>query len=375
MQTRVFQIKLRTVNRGKEQRLVAMQQAFTDAVCLHLDTAYTLPKPSVNSLHAACYHTARERFPLPASTIQQARDKALAIYRGVQTRKRQGKKTSRPRLQRLLPLRLAAENLRMFVEQRMVRVTTPNGFLWLPVIIPATWRALCALPHAVSEFVRRGQDWYLMLAIKSEDVPAPDGPHFGLDLGVANVAVLSGPEIVKFWDGKPLRYVRGRFFRYRQALQRKRKTGMMKRSKGKETRWATQMNHQVSREIVDLVAAHGGVLHVEKLLGSRDRVKMTRKVNRMVHSWPFAQLLNFITYKAALAGVQVMEEDPRHSSQRCSRCGHTERKNRQAQAVFQCRACGYTVHADLNAARNLAARGACSSGVGPVTEPLNGEVL
>ena len=180
---------------------------------------------------------------------------------------------------------------------------------------------------------------------------------------------------MQFWDGKPLRYVRGCFFRYRQALQQKRKIGMVKRSKGKEARWATQMNHQVSRAIVNIVAAHGGVLHVEKLLGIRDRGKMTRRVNRMVHSWPFAQLLDFITYKAALAGVQVIEEDPRHTSQRCSRCGHTERKNRQAQAVFQCRACAYTVHADLNAARNLAAKGACSSGVGSVIEPLSGEVL
>ena len=111
----------------------------------------------------------------------------------------------------------------------------------------------------------------------------------------------------------------------------------LKRSKGKESRWATQMNHQVSREIIDIVATQGGVLHVEKLLGIRDRVKMTRKVNRMVHSWPFAQLLDFLTYKAALAGVQVIEEDPRHTSQRCNRsCGHTERKNRQAQAVFRC---------------------------------------
>ncbi len=43
--------------------------------------------------------------------------------------------------------------------------------------------------------------------------------------------------------------------------------------------------------------------------------------------------------------------------------------------MFRCVICGYTLHADLNAARNLAAKGACSSGVGAVTEPLNGEVL
>jgi IS605 OrfB family transposase len=369
MQTRVLQLKLRALNRGKTQCLTTLQRAFTEAVQWHLEMAYRLEKPSVSSLHAACYHKARAQFALPAATIQQARDKALAIYRSVRARQQQGTKTSRPHLHRMLPLRLAVENLRLFLDKGMVRLTTPDGFLWLPVLIPEAWRALCALPHAVSEIVRRGHDWYLMLAVKSEDVPASDGPHFGLDLGVANVAVLSGPDTVQFWDGKPLRCVRERFFRYRQALQQKRKTGMVKRSKGRETRWVRQMNHQVSREIVDLVAAHGGVLHVEKLLGIRDRTKLTRKVNRMVHSWPFAQLLGFIGYKAALAGVRVIAEDPRHTSQQCSRCGYTDRKNRPRQALFRCHACGYTLHADLNASKNLAARGACSSGVGSVTEP------
>ena len=93
-------------------------------------------------------------------------------------------------------------------------------------------------------------------------------------------------------------------------------------------------NHRVSRAIVDAVAARGGVLHVEKLLGIRDRTKKTRKVNRMLHAWPFAQLLAFIRYKAALAGVLVIEKDPRHTSQQCSSNRHTERGNRARASSF-----------------------------------------
>jgi IS605 OrfB family transposase len=145
---------------------------------------------------------------------------------------------------------------------------------------------------------------------------------------------------------------------------------MAKRSKGKESRWTTDMNHKVSREIIAIVARAGGVLHVERLKGIRDRCKASRKVRRMLHAWPFGQLLDFIHYKAKLAGVRVIDEDPRHTSQRCSRCGHTERGNRPRQDRFKCKACGYEVHADLNAARNLAARGACSPGVGGVTPTL-----
>ena len=373
MQTRVLKLKLRTPNRDKANRLAHMQHAFTDAVRMHLDAACNLPKPSVSSLHAACYQQARQRFALPASTIQQARDKALSIYRSVQARRRKKRKTSQPKLRRLLPLRLAVENLRVFPDRNMARISTPDGFLWLPVILPDLCRNLACLPHAVSEIVQRGQDWYLLLAVKTEDVPSQDGPHFGLDVGLANLAVLSGPGVVKFFDGKPLRYTRGRYLRYRQGLQRKRKVGMVKRSKGRESRWVRCENHRVSREIVDTVAACGGVLHIEKLLGIRDRTKMTRKVNRMVHAWPFAQLFAFIRYKAALAGVQVIEEDPRYTSQRCSKCSHTERGNRPRQASFRCKACGYEIHADLNAARNLAARGTCSSGMPGVTPGLSRE--
>lgn len=374
MHTAVLKLKLRLVNRAKEMRLLGMQEAFTSCTRFHLEHAVSLKTTSAKTLHHACYRLARESFPeLPASTLQQARDKALAMYRGHLSRLRSKRRSSLPKVNGSLPLRLAAENLRVFPDRRALRVTTPNGFLWLPLVIAPCHQERVNLCHGVSELARQGRDWYLYLTVKAEDVPSNDGPHFGVDLGVANVAVLAGPGVVRFFDGKPLRYTRNRYSSYRQALQSKGKLGMVKRSKGKESRWASNMNHQVSREIVDIVAAASGVLHIERLLGIRERIKGTRKTNRMLHSWPFAQLLAFIQYKAALAGVLVVEEDPRHTSQRCSRCGHTERANRK-QAAFRCQACGYQLHADLNAARNLAARGASSSGAPGVTPGLNGEV-
>jgi putative transposase len=49
--------------------------------------------------------------------------------------------------------------------------------------------------------------------------------------------------------------------------------------------------------------------------------------------------------------------DPRHTSQMCSACGHVAPENRRRQAVFSCVACGHTDHADINAAKNIRARG------------------
>ena len=377
MQTRVLKLKLRTLNRAKAAKLELLQAEFTACTAFHLERVQALKTTSPTKVHQDCYREARSQFALPASTLQRARDKAIAAQRSYLQRRKRDRRANPPRFTRPLPIALAAENLRVFPDKSMVRVTTPDGFIWLPLIIPTCFTEMARQPHGASELVRKGPDWSLLLTVTCEDVPAGEGerPHCGLDLGVANLAVLSGPGLVRFVDGKPLRYTRGRYFRYRQALQTKRKLGMVKRSKGKESRWATDLNHQVSRQIVNEVAAVGGVLHVEKLLGIRDRTKGTAKVNRMLHSWPFAQLLTFIGYKAQAAGVQVIEEDPRHTSQRCSRCGHTERGNRLKQALFRCKSCQYEIHADLNAARNLAAKGASSLGAGSVTEPPNGEVV
>jgi putative transposase len=372
MRIGVLKIKLRTPNLGKAELLTALADEFTACVRFHWERIAILETTNAAEVHRDCYKEARDRFPgLPASTLQQARDKAIAAYRSYLERKKRDRRCKPPTFKRTLPLRLAVENVRVFPDKSVVRVTTPTGFLWLPLIVPACFAERLKLPHAVSEIVRKGKEWYLMLAVKLPDVPTLEGerPHFGLDLGIANLAVLAGPGIVKFFVGKPLRYVRGRYFRYRQALQMKRKVGMVKRSKGKESRWATAENHRVTRIIVGIVAAAGGVIHIERLTGIRERCKGTAKVNRMIAGWPFAQFGEFLRYKAAAAGVTVIEEDPRHTSQRCSKCGHTERGNRTRQDRFKCKACYYEVHADANAAFNLAARGACSPGVGDVTSP------
>ena len=52
---------------------------------------------------------------------------------------------------------------------------------------------------------------------------------------------------------------------------------------------------------------------------------------------------------------RVEKVPPAYTSQRCSACGHMDRKSRESQAVFRCTACGYACNADVNAARNIAA--------------------
>jgi transposase len=65
---------------------------------------------------------------------------------------------------------------------------------------------------------------------------------------------------------------------------------------------------------------------------------------------------------------------PAFTSQRCSACGHVDAKSRESQARFVCTACGFALHADVNAARNIAAGHAVTARGGDgVARPMNRE--
>jgi putative transposase len=102
----------------------------------------------------------------------------------------------------------------------------------------------------------------------------------------------------------------------------------------------------------------GGTIVLENLQDIRKRGQVKRKTatSRRIHAWSFAQLKSFTVYKAEGRGCTVVAVDPRHTSQACSCCGHTARNNRRSRGRFVCRACGFELHADLNAARNIAAK-------------------
>lgn len=385
MSVRVLKLKLRTVNRGKASRLAAMQREYAACAQFHLEGIQRFQTTNATALHRELYIPAKERFVLPVVNLQRARDKAIETFRSHLARKAKGKRATVPQFGPGLPMGIGQRALS--IVGRTLRLSTEKSreYLWLPLEVDDRHApfvdavAAGTLKYGASELHRRGKDWYLHLTVY-EDVPhtVESGVVFGLDLGVANTAVMSGPGLVKFWSGRAVRHTRNRHAARRKALQEKKLMGEVRRSRGKESRWMRNLNHQLSCQILREVARHGGALAIEKLLGIRDRVKLTRKVNRMVHNWAFGELIALLHQKAPRYGVRIVEVDPRHTSQGCSRCGHTGKGNRLRQDRFKCRACGYEVHADLNAARNIANRGArmlgYTSGItGSLTLPGSGD--
>ncbi|WP_162178418.1 zinc ribbon domain-containing protein, partial [Bifidobacterium cuniculi] len=56
------------------------------------------------------------------------------------------------------------------------------------------------------------------------------------------------------------------------------------------------------------------------------------------------------------AGIQVEQVPAQYTSQECSGCGYTSKRNRPSRARYACRFCGKTMHADINAARVIQSR-------------------
>jgi putative transposase len=71
----------------------------------------------------------------------------------------------------------------------------------------------------------------------------------------------------------------------------------------------------------------------------------------------WGQVQQTTQYKARKQAQLVLAVPAHHTSQECSRCGHTSPENRPTQAVFLCQSCGHSDNADHNAACVIAARG------------------
>jgi IS605 OrfB family transposase len=120
----------------------------------------------------------------------------------------------------------------------------------------------------------------------------------------------------------------------------------------------TDVNHQVSKELVEQAGSHSLIV-LEELKGIRSATERVRKCNRwMTVSWAFHQLRQMIEYKAKINKVGVIAVDPAYTSQACPKCEHIAKANRKKRShLFTCQRCGYTSNDDRIGAMNLKRKG------------------
>lgn len=237
-----------------------------------------------------------------------------------------------------------------------VSLLTLQGRVLVPFRVGDYQQARLDRIKGQADLIYRKRQFFLAVTL---DVPTPE-PHettdtLGIDLGIVNLATDSEGES---FSGEAVEQTRQRMSALRGRLQ-KRGTRSAKRHlkklSGKEARFRKNTNHVISKRIVQKACTHGQALAIEELRHIRSRTERTvrRSQRSKQSSWAFWQLRFFLQYKATLAGVSLHTVDPRNTSRTCSRCGHCEKANRQSQASFRCKSCGFVASADYNAALNI----------------------
>lgn len=201
---------------------------------------------------------------------------------------------------------------------------------------------------------RKKKRWFVTIAItlKTERKTPAKEKTMGIDLGLRNLAVTSVGTKSEFFKGNHVGFIRRRYASLRKKLGKAKKLAAIKKQKNKEARWMKAQNHAISRRIIRSAVENGvSTIRMEDLTGIRMTAKSRREAGRNVNSWGFRQLHGYIQYKAEMAGITVQYVKPEYTSQTCP-CGHREKGNR-CRDVFRCKQCGYTSHADHNAAMNI----------------------
>jgi len=226
------------------------------------------------------------------------------------------------------------------------------------------------LEHGSGELKKHNGSYVFNLTLK-EKVEVRDAGDYvtviGVDMGLNNVATMAvllpdGKVTgVKLWSGRYVGLKREKFYRLRKELSKKGLVRKIRKTKGREAKFVENVNHNISRAIVDKALEYEKpVIVMEELKNIRERVrkeKKGKKFNRMLNSWTFAKLQEFIEYKAKLAGIPVVKISPRNTSRTCNKCGeaaYTKRYGKHKE-LFECFNCGLKdYNADVNAAINIA---------------------
>ena len=203
--------------------------------------------------------------------------------------------------------------------------------------------------------IELGKEYAFISVTVLENTVIQPKQWLGVDLNAtghcAVVANESTGKVLKL--GKKANYIHTKYKNIRKNLQKKAKYRCVKKIKNRESRIVRDLNHKISRKIVNEAIKQVAGIVLENLKGIRKIKKQRKSFKYSLHSWSFYQLKQFIKYKAKLHGISVVEIDPRYTSQQCSRCGLLgTRQGKQ----FKCHNCGHVEHADVNAAFTIAER-------------------
>lgn len=221
---------------------------------------------------------------------------------------------------------------------------------------------------------KRGERWYASIQVEQMiEIPRhPSDSEIGIDAGIICFAAFS--------DGTTIEGVN--IFRRHQDRLAKEQRKLSRKQKGSQN-WKKQkkkisgLHHTITNARKDFlhklstkISKSQARVYVESLqirnMSASARgtledpgrnVKAKSGLNKSILDQGWYEFHRLLQYKLDWQGGSLVEVDYRNTSQRCSCCGHTEKRNRKSQEIFKCLNCGHEENADVNAAINILTAG------------------
>ena len=221
--------------------------------------------------------------------------------------------------------------------------------------LDGTWK------FGLAKLLKSSGKWYLHISATKEvaNFNKQTVKHVvGLDRGLRFLATSYDEQgKTAFFDGQAIMRKRAKYQKLRATLQAKGTKSAKRRLKklsGRENRWISDVNHCLSKTLVQKYGANT-LFVLENLNGvSFERTDLPKALRNQNKSWAFYQLEQFLTYKAHLHNSEVVEVSAKYTSQRCPKCGVIKKDNRHHEKhEYHCTNCGYCSNDDRIGAMNI----------------------
>jgi len=300
-------------------------------------------------IHKSFYYAAREVSNLSSQVIIRCISKVANSYK-------LNKKTQ-PKFKSIGAIAFDSRILTIKSDKQLISIWTPLGRIKINYICGEHQKSLLKFQKGECDLILKNKQFYLYCPCDiPEDTPIESLGILGVDLGIKNIATTS---LGDNYSGARLNSLRKQHAKLRAKLQAKgtksAKCLLKKRSK-KERRFATDVNHVISKKIVAIAKHTKSTIALEKLKGIGKRTRVRKQQRATFSNWSFYQLQQFIEYKAKLSGITVVYVKPNNTSRECPECGNIEKGNRKSRDEFKCKSCGLAGPADYIAAINIASR-------------------
>jgi putative transposase len=177
----------------------------------------------------------------------------------------------------------------------------------------------------------------------------------GVDLNTTgHVAVAADPASGKILKlGKSIHHIHSQSNNHCTKLWKEGRLWKLKKVKTRERRSFKSALATITRQIVTFAESLGTGIKFEKLFSARysPHEQHSFASEFTFDNGSFFTLQRMVERRAHNHGIPVMYVNPAYTSRRCCRCGEFGRRSRKR---FECPHCGFVLHADVNAAFNIA---------------------